>query len=503
MRSFHRAAPSAAKPTPDAPTSVADRFRSGRGRLIALAPLVTGVLALAALATVPWAVNSKLTIVRSNMNTTLFPARKLVQDYADALALEMAARKYGATNTTPELVSRYAAAAAIERARDSALSVMAPRLGTPLAADIAQLHALAAQWHADVDDTTADVTVTDILAVARRLDEALAARQAIARARIESLEGWNVVLTSILVPLLGAVLLAIFWTARQLAALAKEAEESRLALAIASEQKATLLRGLTHDLKNALGAAGGFAILLRDEIAGPLTVKQRHAVERIGHIIEQTMISVQDALLVARTEAGTLPLRYHTENARALVGEAAADFVAAAERAHLTLTFDCADDLPAIETDGALVSKIIGNLLSNAIKYTPADGRISVRCLVRPSREGSTTGPWVAIEVHDTGAGIPVALHEKVFEEFFRAPTATSSARGEGIGLATSRRMARLLGGEITLDSEDGHGAIFTLWLPASARETARTPQHGDPASRLDGTLMLPTPHHPMKEALP
>lgn len=503
MRSFHRAAPSAATPTVCAPPSVAGRFRSGRGRLIALAPLVTGVLALAALATVPWAVNSKLTRIRNNMNTTLFPARKLVQDFADALSLEMAARKYGATNTTPELISRYAAAAATEHARDSALGVMAPRLGTPLAADIAQLHALAAQWHADVDDATADVAVTDILAIVQRLDAALAARQAIGRARIESLEGWNVVLTSILVPLLGAVLLAIFWTGRQLAALAEEAEESRLALAIASEQKATLLRGLTHDLKNALGAAGGFATLLRDEIAGPLTAKQRHSVERIGHIIEQTMISVQDALLVARTEAGTLPLRYHTEDARALVGEAAADFVAAAERAHLTLTFDCADDLPPIETDGALVSKIIGNLLSNAIKYTTAGGRISVRCLVRPSREGSMTGPWVAVEVHDTGAGIPAALHEKVFEEFFRAPTATSSARGEGIGLATSRRMARLLGGEITLDSEDGHGAIFTLWLPASARETARMPQHGDPAPRQDETPLLPVQHHPMKEALP
>jgi signal transduction histidine kinase len=503
MRSFHRSAPSAAKPSPGVPPSAADRFLSGRGRLIALAPLVTGVLALAALAAVPWAVNSKLTSIRTNMNATLFPARRLVQDYADALALEMAARKYGAARTTPELVSRYAAAAALERARDSELSVMAPRLGTHLAADIAQLHALAAQWHADVNDTTADAAVTDILAVARRLDAALAARQAAGRVRIESLEGWNMLLTSILVPLLGAVLLAIFWTGRQLAALAQEAEESRLALAMASEQKATLLRGLTHDLKNALGAAGGFATLLGDEIAGPLTAKQRHAVQRIGHIIEQTMISVQDALLIARTEAGTVPLRYHTEDARALVGETAADFVAAAERAHLTLHFDCADDLPPVETDGALVSKIIGNLLSNAIKYTPAAGRIWVRCFVQPSRQGSTTGPWVAVEVRDTGAGIPAALQEKVFEEFFRAPTAATSARGEGIGLATSRSMARLLGGEITLESEEGHGATFTLWLPAPAPETARPPQHADLSPRQDETAYDRRSTIPMKEVRP
>jgi signal transduction histidine kinase len=485
MRLFHRSAPSA-KPAAPAPLSAADRFRSGRGRLIALAPLVIGVLALAALAAVPWAVNAKLSRIRNDMSTTLMPARQFVHDYADALALEMAARKYSATRGTPELVGRYAAAAAIEKSRDAALRAMAPRLGPQLADDVAQLHTLATQWHADDNDAAADATVTNLLAVAQRLDDALAVRQAASRARIESLEAWDIVLTTILVPLLGAVLLAIFWTGRQLAALANEAEASRVALAIASEEKATLLRGLTHDLKNALGAAGGFATLLRDEIVGPLTVKQRHSVERIGHIIEQTMVSVEDALLIARTEAGTLPLRRHTEDVRSLVRETAADFVATAERAQLTVHFECTNELPAIETDGALVSKIIGNLLSNAIKYTSATGQIWVRCLLRPSRDGSERGPWIVVEVRDTGAGIPVALHEKVFEEFFRAPTAASAARGEGIGLAMSRRVARLLGGDITLDSEDGHGATFFLWLPAPARETARVPQHGDRAPRLD-----------------
>jgi histidine kinase len=91
-------------------------------------------------------------------------------------------------------------------------------------------------------------------------------------------------------------------------------------------------------------------------------------------------------------------------------------------------------------------------------------------------------------EVHDTGPGIPSALHGQVFDEFFRAPTAASTTRGEGIGLAMSRRVARLLGGEITVDSEDGHGAIFTLWLPAPEHETAPAPRQADMASRLEET---------------
>jgi signal transduction histidine kinase len=181
-------------------------------------------------------------------------------------------------------------------------------------------------------------------------------------------------------------------------------------------------------------------------------------------------------------------VRRRRQDLRALVVEAASDYVAAAEQAGLTLTVNLAEDLPPVDTDPALVSKIIGTLLSNAIKYTPSDGRILLRAFSRPARDGQETGPWVAVEVSDTGPGIPAALRERVFDEFFRAPAATTTARGEGIGLAMSRRVARLLGGEVTVDGEEGRGATFTFWLPAQSSAAAvaapSPPFHDRPASR-------------------
>jgi signal transduction histidine kinase len=484
---------------------------------ITMAPVITAVIALTTLAAVPWAASWRLANVRLHTAETLVPARQLVRDMAASLALEEATTDRGARGATPELARRYSAAVARGRMCDSALGALAPRLEADLQRDIGRLRSLTARWHGarnggDGGVAEAGAVLTNALTTAERLDSTLAVRQAQQSLRIQSLESLEVLLPSVLVPLLAIVLFVIAWTGRRMAALAGEAERSRLALAAASEHKITVLRGLTHDLKNALGAAGGFATLLRDEMAGPLTTLQRDYVARIGRLLEQTRVAVEDALIVARTEAGVLPVRRHPEDLRHLVLEAAADYVAAAERADLTLDVEYAEDLPPVDTDPSLVSKIIGNLLSNAIKYTPAGGGVSLRASYRPHRPGSETGPWVVVEVCDTGPGVPAAYRERIFDEFFRTPAATTAARGEGIGLAMSRRVAQVLGGEITLDSEEGRGAAFALWLPAPPHRVGspvssppvggRPPgAHGaripddDPEITATGRCVRPPPH--------
>ncbi|MGE5523797.1 MAG: ATP-binding protein [Rhodospirillaceae bacterium] len=110
--------------------------------------------------------------------------------------------------------------------------------------------------------------------------------------------------------------------------------------------------------------------------------------------------------------------------------------------------------------------QVLANLLSNALKYTPA-GRVTVDAALQ--RSGALRpGSWITVRVIDTGPGIPQNQHEHIFHEFTRLDP--EAQHGAGIGLAISRRIARLLGGDLTVESEFGHGSTFTFWLPTAAR---------------------------------
>ena len=142
--------------------------------------------------------------------------------------------------------------------------------------------------------------------------------------------------------------------------------------------------------------------------------------------------------------------------------------------------------LPRVRTDPTHLRQILINLLGNAVKFT-SDGGISIRGrLVRRNAETSdvapqTAGqdrqsispqaekPWVALQVADSGIGIPAKDCERIFDEFEQVnagPRGDSMRRGTGLGLSISRRLARLLGGDITVESELGRGSVFTVWLP-------------------------------------
>ena len=126
------------------------------------------------------------------------------------------------------------------------------------------------------------------------------------------------------------------------------------------------------------------------------------------------------------------------------------------------------DETPSVDTDAARVRQVIGNLVSNAVKYTPA-GSVTVRVLVRPARRADDRGPWLAVEVEDTGPGIPEEKRRLLFQEFTRLdPTA---APGVGIGLAMACRITEALGGDLTVRSEVGRGSTFVLALPTAMPE--------------------------------
>jgi hypothetical protein len=150
-------------------------------------------------------------------------------------------------------------------------------------------------------------------------------------------------------------------------------------------------------------------------------------------------------------------------------------------------------DVPGAPADGPVyvgdedrARQILANLLSNAVKFTEPGGRVAVTCAVLDRRPGpddeERPGPWVALRVADTGIGIPREHHELVFARFEQVDRESAgpyrrTQGGTGLGLAISRELARLMGGDLTVDSEPGRGSTFTLWLPAADVALAARPR--------------------------
>ncbi len=239
------------------------------------------------------------------------------------------------------------------------------------------------------------------------------------------------------------------------------------------ESRARLVRGFSHDVKNPLSASLGFVELLLDGYMGAPSPEQRRALERAGAGIRSAVGLIDDLVDLARAESGQIEVAMEAVDLRAVARELAGQYSAAAEQKNLAVTLDLPTSLPSVQTDPTRVRQILGNLLSNAVKYTPVGGAIDLRLNERSSRrEGGADGPWLALHVIDTGPGIAPEDQERIFEEFTRL--APGAAEGAGLGLAISRRIARLLGGDLTVESEPGQGSNFTLWLPLPANDEAR-----------------------------
>jgi signal transduction histidine kinase len=229
------------------------------------------------------------------------------------------------------------------------------------------------------------------------------------------------------------------------------------------KSRSRLIRGFSHDVKNPIGAADGYAALLSDGIYGDLAPDQLQSVQRIRRSIGTALRLIHDLHELAAAETGHLALSPETLDVGTLVSALADDYQAAARAAGLELRHEVSDGLIAISTDGMRVRQIISNLISNAIKYS-GHGVVTVRARrvsVGPDHQPAT---WTSIEVSDEGPGIPVDKQEFIFEEFGRI--APHHKAGAGLGLAISRQLAQALGGQLTLQSVPGQGSTFTLWLP-------------------------------------
>jgi signal transduction histidine kinase len=315
------------------------------------------------------------------------------------------------------------------------------------------------------------------LGAAAGLDSAVADAARGLRVEMERIEGvarrWTAALGAF--AFVGA--LAALWLGVAAHRAAHTAAARGEALEAAAETRARFTRGLSHDLKNPLGAIDGYADLIATDVFGPTTDAQRQALGRIRGAVRALLALVDDLLALARAESGELRVAPTATDVGALVRDLADEHRAAALAAGLALDLrlDAALDdgtLGPIATDPARVRQVLGNLLSNAVKYTPRGGAVTVVACAE-----TAAGPaarCVCVRVSDTGPGIPADQRENVFAEFTRLPG--TSAPGAGLGLAIARRVARLLGGDLWVDPLHAPGACFVFEIADAASPNDRAP---------------------------
>jgi PAS domain S-box-containing protein len=233
-----------------------------------------------------------------------------------------------------------------------------------------------------------------------------------------------------------------------------------------AESRVRLVRGFTHDVKNPLGAADGFLALLEDGVMGELETKQLESIGRARQSIRRALELIANVLELARAEAGQIEINKGTVNPADVARDIVEEFRAQAREKGVSLDIAGSSQTSSVESDAARVRQVVANLVSNAVKYTPPHGHITVA--VRAANEdGPGPGDWIAIDVADDGPGISAERQRTLFTEFTRFDP--SAAEGAGIGLAISQRLATALHGTIRVESEEGIGSTFTLWLPREA----------------------------------
>jgi signal transduction histidine kinase len=256
-----------------------------------------------------------------------------------------------------------------------------------------------------------------------------------------------------------------------------ELEYARRQAQDASAAKSEFLATMSHEIRTPINAMMGYTDLMELGVAGPLTDQQVDFVQRIHRSGQHLVSVVNDVLDFAKIESGQMRVARAEVRAGPPIEEAITTMQARATELGIALRVDCAAG-NTFFGDVHRLQQILLNLLSNALKFTPRGGIVTVSCSRRSSRAHPPApdgeAEWACITVCDTGIGIPTAQRELIFEPFVQGSAGyTREHGGTGLGLAISRSLARMMGGDLTVDSEPGHGASFTVWLPATRHAPA------------------------------
>jgi GAF domain-containing protein len=251
----------------------------------------------------------------------------------------------------------------------------------------------------------------------------------------------------------------------QNARLFQEIEDKSRQLQLASENKSQFVSSMSHELRTPLNAIIGLTEMMVKNAARFGTEKAQEPLQRVNRAGTHLLGLINQVLDLSKIEAGKLELNPQTVQLAPLINDVISTAGQLAEQNKNRLVVDAQEDLGALTVDPMRLRQILLNLLSNACKFTKQG---EVKLAARKVSNGSS---FVEFAVSDTGIGMTAEQQAKLFEEFSQADATTAQRfGGTGLGLAITRKLARMMGGDVTVTSEPGKGSVFTVRLPGRER---------------------------------
>jgi signal transduction histidine kinase len=243
-----------------------------------------------------------------------------------------------------------------------------------------------------------------------------------------------------------------------------EIQDKSRQLEMASENKSRFLSSMSHELRTPLNAIIGLTEMMVTNAARFGTDKALEPLRRVNAAGTHLLGLINEVLDLSKIEAGKLELNPELVDLARLIDEVIGTAGQLAEKNKNRLVVEAPENVGKLTADSMRLKQILLNLLSNACKFTK-EGEVALR--VRKVADGRD---WVELAVADTGIGLTAEQQAKLFQDFTQADSLTARRYGgTGLGLALSRKLARMMGGDVTVTSEPGQGSVFTVRLPESA----------------------------------